>query len=85
MIRISKVAKENLSVWKKLGNDIKGVRKWKGFTDIQVAKRLGIDIKKYRKIERGQTENMTFSEIVNFIKLFDIFPEEILPTDHINM
>ncbi len=83
MIHMARVARRNLSIWKQIGSDVRSVRKWRGLTDIHVAEKLGIDLKRYRRIERGQTESVTLGEIMSLIKLFDCYPEEIIPTGKI--
>lgn len=80
---MARVAWRNLSLWKKIGSNVKDIRKWRELTDLQVSEKTEIELKRYRKIERGQTESVTLKEIVSLIKLFDVYPEEIFPSDKI--
>ncbi|MEK7571636.1 MAG: helix-turn-helix transcriptional regulator [Patescibacteria group bacterium] len=74
-----RVAWRNLSFWKKIGSNVKNVRKWRGLTDLEVSEKTGIDLKRYRKIERGQTESVTLEEVVILVNLFEVYQGEILP------
>lgn len=70
---------KKVSVWKKIGTNIKNVREWRGLTDLQASKSLGVELERYQKMESGQTQNMTFKELMNIKKLFNVYIEEILP------
>ena len=77
---MARVAWRNLSFWKKVGSNLGNVRRWRGLTDIQVSEKIGMDLKRYRKMERGETESITLKEIVNLIKFLNVVPEEIVPS-----
>lgn len=80
---MARVAWRNLSLWKKIGCDVTSIRKWRGLTDIEVSEKVGIDLKRYRKIEQGYTESVTLKELVGLILLFNVYAEEIFPSDQI--
>ena len=79
MINLARVAWRNLSLWSGLGSNIKHIRKWRKFSDIEVSQKTEIDLKKYRRFERGNTDSISFSEIVKLIRFFEVLPEEIIP------
>jgi DNA-binding XRE family transcriptional regulator len=76
---MARVAWKNLSLWKKIGSNIRSSRNWRGMTDVQASKRLGIDLKTYRKIEKGQTESVSLKVIMDIKNLFNAQIEEIIP------
>ena len=76
---MARVAWRNLTIWKKIASDIKYIRKWKGLTDFEVSKRLGMELKVYRKIERGQVESVTLKNIMDMMTLFNVTLDEIIP------
>lgn len=76
---MARVAWRNLSYWKKVGTFIRGARKWRDMTEVQVSNKLGIELKDYRKIERGQTESVTLEQIYVLKKYFRVSIEQLIP------
>jgi len=75
MIRLSD--KSNL---KKLGLNIKKLRKAKGLSFRELSYACDIDNSKITKIEKGQI-NITFTTILQLAKALEVHPSKLLQTD----
>lgn len=49
-------------LWMKICRNVRSGRKWKGGTPEQIAAKAAIDIKRYKRIERGLAQDITFDE-----------------------
>lgn len=74
---MARVAYRNLSIWKKIGSNVRSSRKWRGLNDIQVSEKLGMGLSTYRKIEIGQTQSVTLKELIDIINLLKVDVEVI--------
>ncbi len=65
---------ENVS--KKVGNNLKEARRFKGLTQKEVASKLGMTQQQYSRFENGVFE-LNYSQILFFCKLYEITPTEL--------
>ncbi len=49
-------------IWMKICRNVRDCRNWKGGTPEEVALKAGIDLKRYKRIERGLVQDITFDE-----------------------
>lgn len=61
---------------KKVGENIKEARKFKGLTQAQVAKIFHMTQQQYSRFENGVFE-LNYEQIIEICKLFDITPNDI--------
>ena len=64
------------------GKRVKELRKQRSYTQEQLAELIGIDTRNLIKIENGQTFPRV-STLDKLIEVFDITPDEILKTEHL--
>lgn len=64
------------------GKRVKELRKQRSYTQEQLAELIGIDTRNLIKIENGQTFPRV-STLDKLIEVFDITPDEILRTEHL--
>ncbi len=74
---------EDIPLWRKVGIQFREVRELHNLTQTEAAKKLGFELKRYKRIERGFTEDLTLKEVVNTVKKFKCTVQEILPVDDI--
>lgn len=59
-------------MWMKICKNVRDCRKWKEFTPEQIAIKAGIDLKKYKRIERAVAKDITFDEVFRIAKALKI-------------
>ncbi len=64
------------------GKRVKELRKQRSYTQEQLAELIGIDTRNLIKIENGQTFPRV-STLDKLIEVFDVTPDEILRTEHL--
>ena len=69
----------NAPVWVQVGRSIGYCRKWKGVTQEEVASLAGIDLKRYKRMERTLVRDITIVEADNIAKALHVSREEIIP------
>lgn len=65
--------------WIKVERAIKNYREWREITPEEAAKRAGIDLKRYKRIERAVVPDITIDEAYRMVKVLKIYPDEIIP------
>lgn len=65
---------ENIS--KIIGNNLRQARKFKGLTQVDVAKILNMTQQQYSRFENGVFE-LDYAQILSLCKLYDITPNEL--------
>lgn len=65
-------------IWIKIGRNIKDCRKWKGFTQEQVAIKAKIDPKRYKRMERAIVKDITHDETYRIACVLKIDDEYII-------
>ena len=66
-------------VWVQTGRNMKSIRKWKAFSQEEIAQKAGIDLKRYKRMERGIVFDITIVEGMNIAQAFEVSYEEIIP------
>ena len=61
---------------KQIGNNLKEARKFKGFTQKEVAQRLGMTQQQYSRFENGIFE-LNYAQILDLCALYEISPNEL--------
>ena len=61
---------------KKIGNNLKEARKFKGFTQREVAERMKMTQQQYSRFENGVFE-LNYQQILTLCQLFEITPNEL--------
>ena len=61
---------------KKVGNNLKSARKYKGMTQAQVASVLFMTQQQYSRFENGIFE-LNYQQIIKLCELFDITPNDL--------
>lgn len=61
---------------KKIGNNLKEARKYKGLTQKQVADYMRMSQQQYSRLENGVFE-LNYYQILTLCKLYDITPNEL--------
>lgn len=65
-------------IWTKIGRNIKDCRKWKDATPEQVASKAKIDLKRYKRMERGVVQDLTFDEALRISNVLKIDDDNII-------
>lgn len=65
-----------MEIAKEVGNNIKEARKFKGFTQKQMAQMLFMTQQQYSRFENGVFE-LNYEQILKICKLLDVSPNEI--------
>ena len=65
---------------KLVGNNIKQARKYKGFTQTQVAKLLNMTQQQYSRFENGVFE-LNYNQIIQICKILNTTPNELFGFD----
>ena len=65
-----------MTIAKKIGNNIKEARKFKGLTQKQVASSLNMTQQQYSRFENGVFE-LNYSQVISICNLLDMTPNEI--------
>ena len=65
-----------MEIAKKIGNNLKEARKFKGFTQREVAERMKMTQQQYSRFENGVFE-LNYQQILTLCKLFEITPNEL--------
>lgn len=63
-----------------VGNNIKQARKYKGFTQTQVAKLLNMTQQQYSRFENGVFE-LNYNQIIQICKILNTTPNELFGFD----
>ncbi len=66
-------------IWVKVGRNIRDCRKWKKYTPEKLAFEAKIDLKRFKRIERGLTEDITIYEALRIQHVLQVSQEEIIP------
>ena len=69
-----------MDIAKKIGNNIKQARKYKGLTQIQVAKMLNMTQQQYSRFENGIFE-LNYSQLIQICQILNTTPNEIFGYD----
>ena len=70
---------DRLDEWGKTGWSIGAIRREQKLTDIEVAEKLHMDIKRYRRIEKkGETQSLTLQQVTDIANIFGCGTEEFL-------
>lgn len=59
-------------LWMKICRNVKVCRKWKKDVPEHVAFKANIDLKRYKRIERGVAQDITFDEVYRIAKVLKI-------------
>ena len=65
-----------MNISKEIGNNIKQARKYKGFTQKQVAQLMEMTQQQYSRFENGVFQ-LNYEQIIFLCKLYDITPNDI--------
>lgn len=65
-----------MEIAKEIGNNIKEARKYKGYTQKQMAEKLFMTQQQYSRFENGVFE-LNYEQILKICKLLDVSPNEI--------
>ncbi|MBE5740077.1 MAG: helix-turn-helix transcriptional regulator [Clostridiales bacterium] len=65
-----------MEIAKKIGNNLKEARKFKGFTQREVAERMKMTQQQYSRFENGVFE-LNYQQILTLCQLFEITPNEL--------
>lgn len=65
---------------KRIGNNLKEARNFKGLTQRAVAEKLFMTQQQYSRFENGVFE-LNYQQILTVCKLYDITPNELFTTD----
>lgn len=69
-----------LDTFGRIGWCIAAIRKEKKLTDIEVAEKLQVDLKAYRRMEKkGQTQSLTLKQVYDLTEILDVSVEEFIP------
>lgn len=69
----------NAPIWVKVGRNVKNIRRWKGLTQETVALRSAIDLKTFKRIERGLVRDITIEQAFRIILALKCSPDAIVP------
>ena len=69
-----------MDIAKKIGNNLKEARKFKNFTQKEVAAKLGMTQQQYSRFENGKFE-LNYSQIIFLCQLYEITPNELFNID----
>ena len=69
-----------MEISKIIGNNLKAERKIKGYTQREVAEKMGMTQQQYSRFENGVFE-LNYSQIIFLCHLYDITPNELFETD----
>lgn len=70
---------DRLDDWGRTGWSIGAIRREEKLTDIEVAEKLQMDIKVYRRMEKkGETQSLTLQQVVDLAKILKCSAEEFL-------
>ncbi len=72
-----------MEVAKKIGINLKSARKFKGLTQSQVAKKLGITQQQYSRFENGVFE-LNYDQIMFLCNFLDITPNELFDINNLH-
>lgn len=64
-------------IWVKIGRNIRDCRKWKDLSAEQVALRSKIDLRRYKRMERGVTKDINFDETHRIALAIKVDEEDI--------
>ena len=65
-----------MEIAKKIGNNLKEARKFKGFTQREVAERMKMTQQQYSRFENGVFE-LNYAQIIFLCQLYEITPSEL--------
>ena len=65
-----------MEIAKKIGNNLKEARKFKGFTQREVAERMKMTQQQYSRFENGVFE-LNYQQILTLCQLFEITPNDL--------
>ena len=65
-----------MEIAKKIGNNLKEARKFKGLTQKEVAEKLGMKQQQYSRFENGVFE-LNYHQILFLCELYEISPNEL--------
>lgn len=69
-----------MEIAKIIGNNIKQARKYKGFTQLQLAKMLNMTQQQYSRFENGVFE-LNYSQLIQVCKILNTTPNELFGYD----
>lgn len=69
----------DLPLWMKIGYRIRDLRKWREMSQEEVALEIGLDLKTYKMVEKGETKSLTLEEVFKLKETFGVVIEEIIP------
>ncbi len=70
---------DRLDDWGKTGWSIGAIRREKKLTDIDVAEKISMDIRAYRRMEKkGETQSLTLQQVFDISKILKCRIEEFL-------
>ena len=69
-----------MDIAKKVGNNLKQARKFKGLTQREVAERFKMTQQQYSRFENGVFE-LNYMQIIELCELLDITPTELFTID----
>lgn len=72
-----------MEVAKKIGTNLKSARKFKGLTQSQVAKKLGMTQQQYSRFENGVFE-LNYDQIMFLCNFLDITPNELFDINNLH-
>ena len=61
---------------KKIGNNLKEARKFKGFTQKEVAEKMGMTQQQYSRFENGVFE-LNYQQILFLCQIYEVTPNEL--------
>lgn len=65
-----------MNVAKKIGQNLKDARKFKGMTQSEVSQHLGMTQQQYSRFENGVFE-LNYGQILTLCELYDLTPNEL--------
>ncbi len=68
-----------MDIAKQVGNNLKEARKFKGFTQKEVAQQMHMTQQQYSRFENGVFE-LNYGQILFLCRLYEITPNELFPT-----
>lgn len=68
-----------MDIAKQVGNNLKEARKFKGFTQKEVAQQMHMTQQQYSRFENGIFE-LNYGQILFLCRLYEITPNELFPT-----
>lgn len=68
-----------MDIAKQVGSNLKEARKFKGFTQKEVAQQMHMTQQQYSRFENGVFE-LNYGQILFLCRLYEITPNELFPT-----